>query len=87
MSQVVNLALVEAGGIEPPSRDTSMKASTCVVERLCLARRTAYRQGCASNQPGAFFNPLRARHGKERSGIATDSRASPADPLSQDNLI
>jgi hypothetical protein len=48
---------MEAGGIEPPSRDISMKASTCVADYLFLAASDAYRQGFASNQRGAFFNP------------------------------
>ena len=39
--------IVEAGGIEPPSRDISIKASTCVVEGLFLASGNAYRQGFA----------------------------------------
>ena len=33
---------MEAGGIEPPSRDISMKASTCVVNCLVLTDRNAY---------------------------------------------
>ena len=46
---------VEAAGIEPASRDISMKASTCVADYLSLVASSAYRQGSANNQPGAFF--------------------------------
>jgi hypothetical protein len=79
--------LVEAGGIEPPSRDISMKASTCVVEGLFLASNNAYRQGFVRNQRGALFNSRRALRGQERSGIATGIRTSPADILSQGSLF
>ncbi len=48
-------ALVEAGGIEPPSRDISMKASTCVVDELFLIRPDANRQGFEPNQLRAFL--------------------------------
>ena len=79
--------VVEAGGIEPPSRDISMKASTCVVEGLFLASDNAYRQGFVRNQRGALFNSRRALRGQERSGIATGIRTSPADILSQGSLF
>ena len=36
--------LVEAAGIEPASRDIFMKASTCVVDCLILARPASNRQ-------------------------------------------
>ena len=78
---------LEAGGIEPPSRDISMKASTCVVEGLFLASNNAYRQGFVGNQRGALFNSRRALRGQERSGIATGIRTSPADILSQGSLF
>ncbi len=51
---------VEAAGIEPASRDISMKASTCVADCLGLARLVAYQQGYYSSQLGAFFSSLRA---------------------------
>jgi hypothetical protein len=51
---------VEAAGIEPASRDISMKASTCVANYLVLARQVAYRQGYWASQLGAFFSSLRA---------------------------
>ena len=38
------LSLLEAGGIEPPSRDGSKCASTCIVGRLSLGSRCANRQ-------------------------------------------
>jgi hypothetical protein len=77
---------MEAGGIEPPSRDISMKASTCVADCLVLTANDAYRQGFASSQRGAFFNPRRALRGQGRSGIATGFRTSPADLLNQGSL-
>ena len=39
------VALVEAAGIEPASRDISKQASTCVADRLGFARRSPDRQG------------------------------------------
>ncbi len=45
---------VEAAGIEPASRDTSMQASTCVVEGLVLVTVNVYRQDFHSNQPELF---------------------------------
>jgi len=35
---------MEAGGFEPPSRDISGQASTCIVARLRFAPRSAGRQ-------------------------------------------
>ncbi len=78
---------MEAAGIEPASRDASMKASTCVAKGLFLARSVAYWRGYLTSQRGAFFSSLRALRGSERSGIATDFRAPPAGPLSQGCLI
>ncbi len=46
---------MEAAGIEPASRDTSMPASTCVVEGLDLVVVNVYRQDFHNNQPGAFL--------------------------------
>ena len=46
---------MEAAGIEPASRDTSVQASTCVVEGLGLVAVNVYRQDFHSNQPGAFL--------------------------------
>ena len=53
LSHLAVACLVEAGGIEPPSRDISMTASTCVVDCLSLTRADAYRQGFRAGQPGA----------------------------------
>ena len=47
----------------------------------------AYQQGCHSSQWGAFFSRSRAPHGEQRSGIATGSRVSPANALSQGSLV
>lgn len=78
---------MEAAGIEPASRDISMRASTCVANYLNLTCSVAYQQGYRSSQPGAFFSPSRARHGEERSRIATGFQASLANPFSQGNLF
>ncbi len=50
---------VEAGGFEPPSRDTSRKASTCVVDFLFLAFSDAKRQASESASSVQFhYNAL-----------------------------
>ena len=46
---------MEAAGIEPASRDASMKASTCVAKGLFLARSVAYWRGYFTSQRGAFL--------------------------------
>ena len=54
-SRLAVAVLVEAGGIEPPSRDISMRTSTCVVDGLVLTCRSAYRRSSTAGQPGAFL--------------------------------
>jgi len=39
---------MEAGGFEPPSRDVSRQASTCLVAFLCFASLSAKRQALNS---------------------------------------
>lgn|GEM_PF-2181470 len=45
---------MEAGGIEPPSRDGSGNASTCIVDRLNLGSADAGRQASAFPSPTGF---------------------------------
>ncbi len=49
--QVKEGRLVEAGGIEPPSRDSSALASTCVFGHLVLALGGPGRQGSPHASP------------------------------------
>ena len=42
---------MEAGGIEPPSRDGIQDASTCIVDRLFLGSADAGRQASAFPSP------------------------------------
>ena len=51
------LSLLEAGGIEPPSRDSFRDASTCVVGLLCLGASGASRQAQAAPSL-AVFSPM-----------------------------
>ena len=46
--------VMEAGGIEPPSRDVADDASTCIVDRLNLGSVNAGRQ--ASSDPSPMFS-------------------------------
>ncbi len=46
---------MEAGGIEPPSRDGFRDASTCVVGCLFLGSVSASRQALASPSPTVFL--------------------------------
>lgn len=45
------IQIMEAGGIEPPSRDVSEQASTCVVDHFNLAWAVSERQDTASASP------------------------------------
>lgn len=54
-SHLAVIDLMEAAGIEPASRDASMKASTCVAKGLFLARSVAYWRGYFTSQRGAFL--------------------------------
>ena len=47
--------LVEAGGIEPPSRCISVEASTCVVRRLVLGLEGSGGQDPSRPNPNLFF--------------------------------
>ncbi len=64
-------AAMEAGGIEPPSRDVSVRASTCVVGSLKSRCRRPEPTRSARNQPRTSFNRLRTRHGRRRVGWAS----------------
>jgi hypothetical protein len=64
----------EAAGIEPASRGTSMKASTCVSDNLVLAAIDPYRQGSLAASQERFLvagvpssDPQRAGFGGQRS--------------------
>ncbi len=46
--------LMEAGGIEPPSRDTSDPASTCLANCCCLAQRVRRRPRCVAPASSIF---------------------------------
>ena len=48
---------MEAGGIEPPSRDVSSKASTCVVVDLDFADPTGQRQPDGPTSPEQNLTP------------------------------
>ncbi len=74
---------MEAGGIEPPSRDISTMPSTCVVANLSSRQRCPLATGYAVDQPRTLFSFPRARHDGQRSGIATGFWALPASPRSQ----
>ena len=82
------LALVEAAGIEPASRDASTSASTCVVELFTLPRRKLFHSprrcptGSADRYLESGFNPVRLEKDIGRSRIVTDIRATLAIPLS-----
>ena len=45
---------MEAGGIEPPSRDTSDPASTCLANCCCLAQRVRRRPRCVAPASSIF---------------------------------
>ena len=60
---------VEAAGIEPASRDVSMKASTCVADSLGFRLTDPCRPGSNQTSREQGFNSERARHGPERSGF------------------
>jgi len=51
---------MEAGGIEPPSRDSVKGASTCIVGRLILESAGAGRQAPAFPSP-TVFSPRRGQ--------------------------
>ena len=46
---------LEAGGIEPPSRDGIQDASTCIVDRLFLGSADAGRQAAAFPSPTVSY--------------------------------
>ena len=48
------LLQMEAGGIEPPSRDTSDPASTCLANCCCLAQRVRRRPRCVAPASSLF---------------------------------
>ncbi len=59
---------MEAAGIEPASRDVSVRISTCVADCLIFTEPPPVdrvRTRLAEN----FFDSERARHGSERSGF------------------
>jgi len=67
---------MEAGGIEPPSRDASDPASTCLANCFCLAHCVRRQHRCSA-PASSFFNHDRARHGPWRFGIATGTPTPP----------
>ena len=56
-------SLMEAGGIEPPSRDVSERASTCVVDHLRFASGNSDRQDSPSAS-STVFSPVLGRSSK-----------------------
>ena len=46
---------MEAGGVEPPSRDVSERASTCIVDRLILVLTASDQQDAARTSPEIFL--------------------------------
>jgi len=53
--------LVEVGGVEPPSENLSVKASTCVAGHCCLVAKRPCRRG--SRRPARWFSSGRPRAG------------------------
>jgi hypothetical protein len=51
---------MEAGGIEPPSRDVSERASTCIVGHLSFAADDSDRQD-SSLASSTVFSPISGR--------------------------
>lgn len=63
---------VEAGGIEPPSRDIFMQASTCVVANLVFGPRGRPATYFPKASAATFFRPRRICMGGDDPDLATD---------------
>ena len=51
---------MEAGGVEPPSRDVSERVSTCIVDLLSFAAEDSARQDSTLASP-TIFSPIPCR--------------------------
>ena len=78
---------MEAAGIEPASRDRSMKASTCVVGCLIFAVPCPCRPGHDQTSQERFLTQYVLGMALSDSELATDFWTSPTNILSQGNLF
>jgi len=74
---------MEAGGIEPPSRDGIQDASTCIVDHLFLGSVDAGRQAATFPSPTVFLPAHRqAEYAGQPAGVVGRiSRRHPRDGL------
>jgi len=72
---------MEAGGFEPPSRDISGRASTCLVDFLTFAQTAAKRQAPAFTI-SRLVSPLR-REKSAKAILLSDAADKPAEKISR----
>ena len=76
---------MEAGGFEPPSRDVSRQASTCLVALLKFALLIAKRQ--AFNSAISGLNLTKSARTTDSTSLLSDALTQPADKTGQDGLL
>ena len=81
------MALVEAAGIEPASRDISRQASTCVADHFVFAPRNPGRQGFRNARGQRFLVPAVAHVNQDDPELAAGFWASPEKARSRGYMV